>query len=509
MNIQYFLLLGLLFAVLLVETASKNGKKQKNKDKLVCFRKLKKNGKCSGIVRKRSFTSPEACCSRRGHGFAWKKEKLRKNRFRCTPCNTLMSSKKDHDMQILTKLKPIKGRKYVDFTTRMTFPENQRPPVIRGTFPTEDPNAPKIEWGPWSPCSSTCGAGWRSRYKVCDNCDMNDYENAKVEPCVVNFWCPQDGNWGPWFPWQPCTQSCEGGTRIRQRKCNYPPPAYGGQNCPGQGKNNQTCNEKSCPVDGSWSDWSDFLDCSVTCGHGTMMKRRRCDSPAPANGGRNCHGPSTFTKKCDRPRCPQDGGWSLWGTWRACAVTCGEGMRQRYRSCDSPKPMYGGKDCDGSPVEQMPCSGGRPCPVDGGWSPWTNFGFCRALQRCQTGFQVRSRTCTNPRPLHGGKQCPGQQYERVKCFNDKDCPKNGSWCEWGKWSTCSATCQINTALRVRERECRCPVPENGGAGCEGEAVEVKGCARLPECDVITKAKVRDNVDDDDDSDSSGAGFTND
>ena len=59
---------------------------------------------------------------------------------------------------------------------------------------------------------------------------------------------------------------------------------------------------------------------------------------------------------------PEDGGWSLWGTWQACAVTCGEGMRQRYRSCDSPKPMYGGKDCEGSPEEHMPCSGGRPCP---------------------------------------------------------------------------------------------------------------------------------------------------
>lgn len=49
------------------------------------------------------------------------------------------------------------------------------------------------EWGSWGSCSVSCGAGWRSRYKLCENCDMNHFDNVQSEPCLENFYCP--GNW--------------------------------------------------------------------------------------------------------------------------------------------------------------------------------------------------------------------------------------------------------------------------------------------------------------------------
>lgn len=56
-----------------------------------------------------------------------------------------------------------------------------------------------------------------------------------------------DGNWGPWFGWSPCSKSCDGGTRRRERRCNYPPPTHGGKVCPGRAERVQTCNEDECP----------------------------------------------------------------------------------------------------------------------------------------------------------------------------------------------------------------------------------------------------------------------
>ena len=41
------------------------------------------------------------------------------------------------------------------------------------------------------------------------------------------------------------------------------------------------------------------------------------------------------------------GGYSSWGAWGSCGVTCGGGLRYRYRTCTSPPPQHGGNDCSG------------------------------------------------------------------------------------------------------------------------------------------------------------------
>lgn len=52
-----------------------------------------------------------------------------------------------------------------------------------------------------------------------------------------------------------------------------------------------------------------------------------------------------------------NGGYTPYSNWSECSVTCGEGVRYRHRSCTNPRPQFGGHDCTrfGAPVDTMPC----------------------------------------------------------------------------------------------------------------------------------------------------------
>ena len=57
-------------------------------------------------------------------------------------------------------------------------------------------------------------------------------------------------------------------------------------------------------VNGGWSDWTSFGDCSKTCGGGIKTRQRTCTNPAPANGGKDCKGSSSDSMSCNEQGCP-------------------------------------------------------------------------------------------------------------------------------------------------------------------------------------------------------------
>ena len=54
-----------------------------------------------------------------------------------------------------------------------------------------------------------------------------------------------------------------------------------------------------CLVDGGWSEWSDWTECSKDCGGGEKSRTRECNNPAPAHGGSYCSGISEETVTCN------------------------------------------------------------------------------------------------------------------------------------------------------------------------------------------------------------------
>merc|ERR1712003_17258 len=166
---------------------------------------------------------------------------------------------------------------------------------------------------------------------------------------------------------------------------------------------------------------------------------------------------------------PVNGGWSDYGKWTKCTKTCGGGTRNRTRSCTNPAPAKGGRQCGGKETESEKCNT-QKCPRDGGWSDYGKWSKCS--ENCGGGSQSRKRSCTRPAPAYGGKKCSGKDTESQRC-NTQKCPRDGGWSDWGKWSKCSKTCGGGT--QTRKRSCRKPAPAYGGKKCGGKDTESQKC----------------------------------
>ncbi|XP_013411289.1 uncharacterized protein LOC106174328 isoform X4 [Lingula anatina] len=335
-------------------------------------------------------------------------------------------------------------------------------------------------WSSWGSCNATCGGGSQSRTRTCTNPVPQNGgadcvgDRLELQQCSTQG-CPVDGNWADFTPWSSCSVSCGGGVQTRNRTCTNPAPANSGATCPGDASESQQCNINPCPIDGGFTEWSAWGTCDRTCGGGTHSRNRSCTNPAPQFGGQNCTGIEEESKACNTNPCPVDGNWAPWGMWTTCNVTCGGGMRVRYRNCSNPEPQHGGQPCPGSGTETDVCNS-QPCPIDGGYTDWTTWTSCSTT--CGPGTQERTRTCTNPTPAFGGSDCQalGSASDNKTC-NLVGCPVDGNWSPWGSWGSCSRTCTLGNlkGIQTRPRTCTNPAPQNGGATCPGTDTAQRFC----------------------------------
>ncbi|XP_052807330.1 semaphorin-5B-like isoform X6 [Mya arenaria] len=356
-------------------------------------------------------------------------------------------------------------------------------------------------WGSWTECTSTCSTGTIRRTRDCNGTSC-DGQSTQTRECENVQNCPVNGDWSGWTDWNECSVSCGTGSKTRNRNCDNPPPSGGGDACLGDSSESEVCNLGSCTqnVNGGWGLWLDWSTCSVSCGGGVRSRSRSCNDPTPVGEGRLCVDADDGQEKnsdfeaeaCNTAQCieNQNGGWSTWIRTSDCTVTCGGGFAVWTRSCDNPIQTGSGQPCVDergqeamSETKQLTCNHlACPASVNGGWTPWTNYGTCSVT--CGGGTQERSRECENPAPQGGGAACSGgdgqEQAESRDCGVD-ECPAdksvNGGWSPWTNYRACSVTCGGGT--QERSRKCESPAPQGDGEACSGgdgqEQTESRGC----------------------------------
>lgn len=109
-----------------------------------------------------------------------------------------------------------------------------------------------------------------------------------------------------------------------------------------------------------------------------------------------------------------DGGWTEWTTWEQCSTTCGVGLQRRERTCSNPRPKFVGKHCEGESSVYRLCNTKECTGADGRWSSWSSWEVCS--RTCGTGLQSRKRSCTYPETHVRGRQCEGDTTEYQLCF---------------------------------------------------------------------------------------------
>lgn len=392
-------------------------------------------------------------------------------------------------------------------------------------------------WSGWSQCSGSCIddqrgdviAPSRLRHRSCSNpAPSNDTvppgdgcpgDGVEVQQCSELPNCPVDGSWGAWSPPGKCSVSCGEGLQLSTRTCNQPAPKYGGRFCDGPSTRSSVC-QSTCAVDGFWSGWSSWGECSSSCipqGRASLRNRHRsCSNPAPSSSppGSGCQGDSSQTtarqvvaESCNHlPHCPVDGGWGSWSPLSSCLVTCGVGLQASVRRCDSPSPKHGGRPCPGEERRTSVCNTNVHCPVDGVWSEWSSWNKCKfpfgeRVIRCKQlgGSQTRERQCLHR--AHNGSICSGEGLtDRRGCYDVSNCYVKGSWDGWEPWTLCDPPCGGNSQ-RVRKRKCKPDYsnysPTIGrmkvkatfygtpsadcGAPPGGEKLQIQPCINVPSC----------------------------
>ena len=123
-----------------------------------------------------------------------------------------------------------------------------------------DTEAPKITklWAPAIPTlflprlqsfrQRKKGQNWHFRRKKA-SIEPREKKHVHIQKC--NFFCcflvKVHGSWSTWTSWSMCTVSCAGGKSLRRRYCNNPRSQFGGENCQGAFREKKTCNEHTCP----------------------------------------------------------------------------------------------------------------------------------------------------------------------------------------------------------------------------------------------------------------------
>ncbi|XP_065653695.1 A disintegrin and metalloproteinase with thrombospondin motifs adt-1-like isoform X2 [Hydra vulgaris] len=304
-------------------------------------------------------------------------------------------------------------------------------------------------WSAWSECIPSCDTGMISRTRVCNNTKslfICPGNSTETMSCINNITCSD--SWTQWSSWSECLSLCDAGMISRTRVCNNTNSFF---NCSGNSTETMSCvNNITCPD--LWTQWSAWSECIPSCGTGMINRMRVCNS---SNSLLNCSGNSTEVITCiSNKTCLEE-----WSPWSECSATCGEGKKSSY--------TFGAVKDIAKKVESCNVVN---CPVDGMWGNWIGT---ECSKNCDGGVITFNRSCDNPAPKHYGQDCMGISSYVEECPNNGICSVNGGWSNWSEWSLCNYPCE--GGVKVRFRNCSNPTPKNNGLFCYGANTEAADC----------------------------------
>lgn len=314
------------------------------------------------------------------------------------------------------------------------------------------------DWSTWSGCSCSCGGGQMTRNRhiiepprgdgaPCQPQDKEVVQPCNTQPCSTGGTC-QNGKWGVWADWSPCSVTCGGGTTFRNRKIVQMANACG-RPVTGKDRESMFCMTMPCApaVNCEFSSWGAWSDCSGSC-NGIKTRERGIGKYGQGNGS-YCEGALKQTFPCNVISSKPDGPAvdceiGEWEPWTKCTQPCGSEQKMRHR-----KILHlaenGGLSCDGdlSVVQGCggPCPGPTPCLL-GEWGEW---GAC---SKC--GGQKKRFKSISQYPSHGGKDCElGATEETADCPRECHTKRYCSWNDWTDWGLCTSTCGHGKRSRRR------------------------------------------------------------
>nr|XP_046249804.1 spondin-1b isoform X2 [Scatophagus argus] len=231
----------------------------------------------------------------------------------------------------------------LDLSVPCPHTQDFQPCMAPGCSMEEPSTCMMSEWISWSACSVSCGMGMRSRERYVkqypEDGSLCQLHTEETEKCVVNDECsPSSCVVTEWGEWDPCSVTCGLGMRRRERMVKMPP--IDGSMCKTEVAEVEKCMMPEChTIPCMLSPWSDWSECSVTCGRGIRTRQRMLKSD-PAE----CIEELEQTEKCMLPECPVDCMVSEWSEWSECNKSCGKGHTIRTRMVKL-EPQFGGSPC--------------------------------------------------------------------------------------------------------------------------------------------------------------------
>jgi len=331
------------------------------------------------------------------------------------------------------------------------------------------------DWKGWTPCTKNCGAGMKQRDRTTDGPHHKGKrcEGAKAEYLTCNTHnCAVDCQWNTWGAWGPCSTTCGGGKRIRERGALPFTDRDGGAHCPDSLKKmNGDCNGFACPVNCKWSEWSLWKGCTKTCGTG-VRHQDRTQLIAASNGGAVCTGTTDNSEPCNPHYCPVSCVYQPWTAWGVCSMTCGGGIKLRERAYQL-QSSNGGASCQGAPAEVLACNI-EDCPIDCAWGDWHHAATCS--KTCGGGVMNRHRV-RKTEMMFAGQACTGPSTEIGPC-NVEPCAVECQYEEWQPYSECTQSCGGGLHRRFRNAT----APLHNGAPCDEALKEAEEECNIDECE---------------------------